>query len=315
MPMFRKRIQDAYAKLSPSYQRVGRFILDHYHEAVFMSASQLAMRLDVDAATVVRFAQKIGYSGYPNLLEDMRKVIQQDLYRARTSPAEAADMTSTTLAVIELQVNNLQAMRASLNRELLSQALEQIVNAHRIYIIGEGVSRRLADLGAYGLRVIGLDAVMVEPTIGDALAVFTAAGQEDLLLVVACTELCPLVTRVVKAMKERGMRSVGIVGALYWPVAQLVDIALVAPIASATFVTNFAATAALINAMGEGLLVRQGAWLVERARGVAILAQELMGGDELVDPNTPREMMSRLADSNHTPPPADDKPSNVDPPA
>lgn len=292
--MFRKRIQNVYANLSPNNQRVARYILDHYHEAAFMSANQLGMLLDVDAATIVRFAQRVGYSGYTDLLEALRKAVQQDLHRARTAPTDPTDMTSTTLAALDMQINSIQAMRASLDQTLLSQALERILNANRIYVMGEGVSSRLADLGAYGLRVIGLDAVTVEPTVGDALAVFMHASQDDVMVAIVITELAPQVTNAVRTMREWGVPTVGIVGALYWPVVQWLDIALVAPIESVTFFTNFAATAALINAMGEGLLVRQGAWMVERARGLANMAQVLMGIDAPVGADAPGTMVSRI---------------------
>lgn len=292
--MFRKHIREAYPALSPSYQRVADFILDHYHEAVFMSANQLGMALGVDAATVVRFAQKLGYTGYPDLLEDLRKAIRHDLYRARTAPTGANDMISTTLAALDVQIENLHAMRASLNEEDMTQVLERILSARRIYVTGEGVSRRLAELGVYGLRVIGLEAIMVEPNVGDALAEFGQASAEDLLLVIACTELCPAVIKIARAMRDRGVPRAAIVGALSWPVARLVDLALPAPIQSVTFFTNFTAAAALINALGEGLLARQGTWMMERARGITNLARALLNDDSPVDSSVPGDMMARL---------------------
>ena len=292
--MFRKRIQDTFPNLSPSYQMVGRFLLDHYHEAVFMSANQLAAHLGVDAATVVRFAQRLGYAGYPALLADMRRVIQQDLHRSHAAPPHTDDMVSAALASIDLQVNQLRAMRASLDQAALKAALERLLQARRIYTMGEGVSHRLADVAAYMLRAIGLDATRVEPNLGDALNDVSRASADDALLVVAVTELCPQVSRVAASMKEREVPSVGLVGALSWPVARLVEVALPVPIDSVTFLPSFAASSALINAMIEGLMARHGAWTADFARGVRRLAHELLTADTPFDFDTPQGVLARL---------------------
>ncbi|MGD1995656.1 MAG: N-acetylmannosamine kinase, partial [Anaerolineae bacterium] len=65
--MFRKRIKDAYKSLTPSFKRLGDFIISHELDVAFMTATELAKALDVDAATVVRFSQALGYSGYREL--------------------------------------------------------------------------------------------------------------------------------------------------------------------------------------------------------------------------------------------------------
>jgi DNA-binding MurR/RpiR family transcriptional regulator len=53
--------------MSKSFARLADFLLDSYVEASFMTASELAQELNLDAATVVRFSQQLGYSGYPKL--------------------------------------------------------------------------------------------------------------------------------------------------------------------------------------------------------------------------------------------------------
>ena len=64
-PLFRQRIRTAYDQFSPSYRKVADFLLDDYRTAAFLNASGVAQYLDVDPATVVRFAQRLGYPGYP----------------------------------------------------------------------------------------------------------------------------------------------------------------------------------------------------------------------------------------------------------
>src|SRR5512137_1584187 len=78
----RSRIERQLASLSKSQQIIANYLLTSYDEAAFLSAADLAQRLEVSEATVVRFAKAIGYRGFPEL-----KRCLQDLYRGQVSPA------------------------------------------------------------------------------------------------------------------------------------------------------------------------------------------------------------------------------------
>ena len=62
---YEDRIRQARLGMSKSFAKLADFLLDSYIESAFMTASELAHTLDLDAATVVRFAQTLGYSGFP----------------------------------------------------------------------------------------------------------------------------------------------------------------------------------------------------------------------------------------------------------
>ena len=65
--------------MSKSFSRLANFILDSHIQAALMTATELAHQVDVDAATVVRFAQRLGYSGFPDLQDEIKARVKQDL--------------------------------------------------------------------------------------------------------------------------------------------------------------------------------------------------------------------------------------------
>ena len=65
--MYRDHIRTIYEHLSPGYRRIADFLLTHYQDAAFMTAAEVARQASVDTALVVRFAQRLGYPGYPEL--------------------------------------------------------------------------------------------------------------------------------------------------------------------------------------------------------------------------------------------------------
>ncbi len=76
---YEERIRRDRPTMSKSFAKLADFLLDSYIEASFMTASELAHALNLDAATVVRFSQHLGYKGYPELLREIRDKVRQNL--------------------------------------------------------------------------------------------------------------------------------------------------------------------------------------------------------------------------------------------
>ena len=74
--MYREKIREYYDHLSRSYRKVADYIMSNYYEVSFMNAAQLAYAVGVDTTTVVRFSQRLGYNGYPELLNDIREQVK-----------------------------------------------------------------------------------------------------------------------------------------------------------------------------------------------------------------------------------------------
>ena len=77
--LYEDRIRRARPDMSKSFAKLADFLLDSYVEAAFLTASELAHTLNLDAATVVRFSQFLGYSGFPELQHEIRTRVKGDL--------------------------------------------------------------------------------------------------------------------------------------------------------------------------------------------------------------------------------------------
>jgi len=73
--LFEERIRE-HDDLTPSFQRIAEYILDNTMGVAFLTATELSNKVDVDPATVVRFAQEIGYSGSRDLLGEIRSYVR-----------------------------------------------------------------------------------------------------------------------------------------------------------------------------------------------------------------------------------------------
>jgi DNA-binding MurR/RpiR family transcriptional regulator len=186
-PPLAERIAAAMAKLTPTESSVARFFVDYRDDVVFMSAAEVAEKAEVGTATVVRAAQKLGYSGFPALKRELRALL-----RDRGAPSvhvhhsmDVADGDPATMLqrTLGYQVGLLDKARSSVDASEFQRAVEILARAKRIGIVDFGrytgnaqhFARRLRFFGRSVLEIHGRGEAMaqdlVEVTKGDAVVV------------------------------------------------------------------------------------------------------------------------------------------------
>jgi DNA-binding MurR/RpiR family transcriptional regulator len=156
-----ERISSAVDNLSPKQMRLARFILDNKYYMSFAPASQAAAQTDTSAATVVRFAQALGYEGFSEMQDALRAELPSYMTAVERMQARLGRLPSRDENPHEMfatDIRNIQRTASGLSREKLRQAAEEILKADDIYIVGSGLSAGSAQFLAHSLRVIGYDA-------------------------------------------------------------------------------------------------------------------------------------------------------------
>lgn len=157
---FQQRLEDYLPDLTKSQQRIAQFLLARYDEAAFLTAADLAERLDVSQATLVRFARAIGYGGY----RELRACLQQ-LFRSEATPAsrlqhklgELASSQGHVLSkVLAMEVQFLTEASQSVDEEDFDTAVEILLQGRRVFVFASGPSGALADLAELRLRRLGI---------------------------------------------------------------------------------------------------------------------------------------------------------------
>ena len=79
------KIRSERDQMSAIERRIADFILDNAHLLRDYSSQQLASALGISQSSVVKFSQKLGFKGYP----DLKYSIGQDVARAGADPQQA----------------------------------------------------------------------------------------------------------------------------------------------------------------------------------------------------------------------------------
>ena len=138
-------IEDNLSTFSKGQKRIGRYILDHYDQAAFMTASKLGKLTEVSESTVVRFAAELGFDGYPAMQKALQEMARNRLTSTqRIQAAENIYDRDVLSSVLQADIENLRQISMDEDRDTFQTAVEKIVHARHIYILGARSSTHLA---------------------------------------------------------------------------------------------------------------------------------------------------------------------------
>lgn len=160
---FRQRLEEHLPNLTKSHQRIATYFLGSYDEAAFLSAAELASRLDLSEATMARFAQAVGYEDFRELRRSL-----QEFFRTRAMPASRLQSKLTELAssqghvltkVLAMELQYLTEASQSIELADFDRAVEILLAGERLFVFASGPSGILADLATWRFRRLGLSTI------------------------------------------------------------------------------------------------------------------------------------------------------------
>jgi len=223
---YENRIRENRHQMSKSFTRLADYILDSYIQAALMTATELAHQVDVDAATVVRFAQRLGYSGFPDLQDEIKERVKQELL---IRPEKASQANSVTGVVSDSMVRVREAVEQAsilLDVKALSKIAEKIGDARRIVIVPDG----LGQVAAYNLINLleqgGFLVTVAQSGVSDLARMVSSVSREDLILAIDIAGDAPYIARALSEADAAGIPTAAIVGAASHQTAAVTDTVL-----------------------------------------------------------------------------------------
>ncbi len=223
--MILERIRQLYPELTKSQMRLADYIVSSYHDVAFMTASELAQNVDVNEATVIRFAQRLGYPGYPDLVEDVRTIVLQDLDASASTTGCQTKASLFSEALLQQSVL-LRRVASQIPAEAIEKACNMVQSAEQVLVVSQGASFGHARLLANHLSMLGKP-VFSPPIDSPTLYARIARANEGLLvLCLSSTTDCSMVAKVIKAANARGARTLCLALSPLAPCARYAELAL-----------------------------------------------------------------------------------------
>jgi DNA-binding MurR/RpiR family transcriptional regulator len=225
---YEERIRQDRPNMSKSFAKLADFLLDSYIKASFMTASELAHALNLDAATVVRFSQHLGYKGYPELLREIRDKVRRNLLYEPEQASQPNSLPGVVTAAMGNLTHELDQMRLLLDVDAIEKLVIAIDKARRIILLVESPAQPAAYNLVYFLEQGGFPIYIARPGIIDFARTVHTASQQDLLLAIDVTGQSPFIARSLAEARARKIPTAAIVGAASLPTARSATVVLAA---------------------------------------------------------------------------------------
>ena len=246
------RLAEAETRLNPRRRQLVRAILDSSEETCFLSSRELAKRYRVDATTILRATQVLGYQSYADFAADLRhhfvsRITPYTVLKAATR--EKRSVADHIDHALEKALENINALNSDLDRQQIIELGKLIKRSHRVLVVGIDFAATLAVYLAYGLSTLGFDAEAPTGSTGTLQHKIKVLTPKDVLIAISFGQCLRDTVEAVLLAKKRGVPTFGITDSDTTPIARYCDNHLVASVVSPSFLNSYVAPTAAINAI------------------------------------------------------------------
>lgn len=243
-------VRFAKSPLSGSRRRLIREILDNHEETFFLSSRELAKRYNVDAATIVRTVQALGYERFADFAADLRQHFVNHITPYTVLKAATQEKRSVTQQIqhcVERDVESLSILRSSLVADRAVDLAKRIHGARNILVVGVDLAASLAWFLAYGLIPLGFSAEAPVGSTGNLQHKIDLLTVKDLLVAISFGKCLRETVEAVDRARSHGIPTFGITDSDTTPIALHCEDYLLAPTSSPSFTGSYVAPMALLN--------------------------------------------------------------------
>ena len=244
-------IQSQYTRFSKGQKLIAQYILKNYDKVAFMTACKLGEAVGVSESTVVRFANALGYSGYPKLQDALQEVIKNKLTTVQRVDMvkEFNDDSAILKKIVKSDMDNIKDTLEDIDEKAFEEAANRILKAKRIYIVGMRSSFTIAQYLGFYLGII-LDSVHVIRTdMGDAFEQVVKINEDDVLIAISFPRYSKKSYQIVSYAKEKGAHIVSLTDSPFAPVASFTDNLLLVKSNMVSFVDSLVPALSIANAL------------------------------------------------------------------
>ena len=253
-------LQQKASTFSKGQRLLAKYITESYDKAAFMTASRLGTAVGVSESTVVRFAMELGFNGYPAMQKAMQEMVMNRLTASqRIEVANDRIGNQDVLSmVIQADIEKLRQTAEMVSRQDFKAAVDAILNARRVYILGVRSTAPLANFLGYYLRQM-LDSVHVVTTSGTS-AVFEqiiGVDEQDAVIAFSFPRYSTSTAQGAQYCRGKGAKVIGITDSITSPLGRNCEHVLLAKSDMLSLVDSLVAPLSVTNALLVALAAKR----------------------------------------------------------
>ena len=247
-----KKIEIGMSSFSKGQKAIAAYILQHYEKAAYMTAAALGDAVGVSESTVVRFAFELDFEGYPELQRALREAV-----KIKLTTVQRVELTNSIIGEGDLLSTVLSADSEKIRRTLseidstvFERAVDRILAAKHIYIIGVRSSAFLAGFLNYNFRMIFDNVRFIQTTSGSEMfEQIINIEKGDVMIAISFPRYSKRIINAVEFAGQRGAGVIALTDGVGSPIAPYADELLPAHSDMVSFVDSLVAPLSIINAI------------------------------------------------------------------
>ena len=246
------RIRKNMPKLSKGQKLIANYILDHYEKAIYLTAARLGTIVGVSESTVVRFANELGYDGYPKLQEALEELVKSKLTAMQRIEVttERIDHNNVLKSVLQTDAEQIGYTIEYADEEIFQNAVSKIIEAKTLYILGVRSCAGLAGFLAFYFNIIFDNVKLVNTnSVSEMFEIIHRVSPEDVVIGISFPRYSKRILKALEFSNAKGATVVAVTDSRLSPLAKLAQYPLIGRSEMISFVDSLVAPMSILNAL------------------------------------------------------------------
>jgi len=254
------RINKNYSAMSKGQKLLATYITDNYDKAVFLTAAKMGDIVGVSESTVVRFAMSLGYKGYPEFQKALEELVRNKLNSVQRMEVTYGRISQSAIleTVLQSDADKLKTTLEKIDHDAFELAVDTILNARNIYIVGIRSCAPLASFLSFYLTLM-FDNVRLLHTnsSSEIFEQMVRIGEEDVIIGISFPRYSMRTLKALEFANNRSAKVITITDSIHSPMNLYSSCNLIADSDMASIVDSLVAPLSVINALIVALCMRK----------------------------------------------------------
>ena len=280
------RIEEKYAKMSKGQRRLADYVCDNYDKAVFLTAAKLGETVGVSESTVVRFAIQLGYKGYPGFQKALEELVRNKLNSIQRMEVTYGRISQSEIleTVLQSEIEKIKQTLTVIDHKAFDLAINTILDAKKIYVIGIRSCAPLASFLAFYLNLICEDVIVVNTnSSSEVFEQLIRIGSDDVIIGISFPRYSMRTLKALEFASNRKAKVITLTDSIHSPMNLYSSCNLIARSDMASIVDSLVAPLSVINALVVALCMKKQGEVIDTLETLEKIWGEyqVYSGDEL----------------------------------
>ena len=280
------RIEERYSKMSKGQRRLADYVRKNYDKAVFLTAAKLGETVGVSESTVVRFAIQLGYKGYPGFQKALEELVRNKLNSIQRMEVTYGRISQSEIleTVLQSDIEKIKQTLTVIDHKAFDLAINTILDAKKIYVIGIRSCAPLASFLAFYLNLICEDVIVVNTnSSSEVFEQLIRIGSDDVIIGISFPRYSMRTLKALEFASNRKAKVITLTDSIHSPMNLYSSCNLIARSDMASIVDSLVAPLSVINALVVALCMKKQGEVIDTLETLEKIWGEyqVYSGDEL----------------------------------